>query len=63
VCDATWAALDLSDEQRLDLLLLAGWYHAIAYVARAARVPLEPGAPRFVDSSTPVDGPAVGAQV
>jgi hypothetical protein len=28
-------------------LLLAGWYHAISYAARAARVPLEDGAPRF----------------
>jgi len=45
--DATWTALCLTDEQRLDLLLLAGWYHAISFVARAARVPLEPGAPRF----------------
>jgi alkylhydroperoxidase family enzyme len=47
--DDTWDALDLSDEQRLDLLLLAGWYHAISFVARAARVPLEAGAPRFAD--------------
>jgi alkylhydroperoxidase family enzyme len=47
--DSTWAALDLTDEQRLDLLLLAGWYHAIAYVARAARVPFEPERPRFAD--------------
>jgi hypothetical protein len=47
--DATWSALDLDDEQRLDLLLLAGWYHAVAYAARAARVPLEPGQPRFAD--------------
>jgi alkylhydroperoxidase family enzyme len=39
----------LSDEQVLDLLLLAGWYHAISYAANAARVDLEPGAPRFVD--------------
>ncbi|HEY2833668.1 MAG TPA: hypothetical protein VGJ14_14660 [Sporichthyaceae bacterium] len=49
VTDSTWALLDLTDEQRLDLLMLAGWYHAIAYVARAARVPLEPDAPRFAD--------------
>jgi alkylhydroperoxidase family enzyme len=49
ICDATWATLDLTDEQRLDLLMLAGWYHAIAYVARAVRVPLEPDAPRFAD--------------
>lgn len=45
----TWDGLDLTDEQRLDLLLLAGWYHAISYVPRAARVPLEPGVPRFAD--------------
>ncbi len=47
--DATWSALAarLSDTQVLDLLLLAGWYHAISYAARAARVPLEDGAPRF----------------
>jgi alkylhydroperoxidase family enzyme len=49
VSDAAWNALDLTDEQRLDLLLLAGWYHAISFVARAARVPLEPTAPRFAD--------------
>jgi alkylhydroperoxidase family enzyme len=49
--DATWTALPLTDEQRLDLLLLAGWYHAISYVARAARVPFEPDRPRFADYS------------
>lgn len=49
VSDETWSALGLSDVQRLDLLLLAGWYHAISYAARAARVPLEDGAPRFAD--------------
>ncbi len=27
----------------------AGWYHAISYAANAARVELEPGAPRFAD--------------
>jgi alkylhydroperoxidase family enzyme len=36
-----------TEAERLDLFLLAGWYHAISYVARAARVPLEPGVPRF----------------
>jgi len=49
VTDETWAALSLTDEQRLDLLLLTGWYHAISFAARAARVPLEPAAPRFGD--------------
>jgi len=33
--------------QLLDLLLLCGWYHAISFTARAARVPLEDGAPTF----------------
>ena len=33
----------------LDLLLLCGWYHAVSFAARAARVPYEPGAPRFAD--------------
>lgn len=47
--DETWRALTLTDEQRLDLLLLAGWYHAISYAARATRVPLEAGAARFTD--------------
>lgn len=49
--DGTWAELvaTLTPEQLLDLLLLAGWYHAISYAANAARVPLEDGAPRFAD--------------
>ncbi|MBG0564426.1 carboxymuconolactone decarboxylase family protein [Actinoplanes sp. NEAU-A11] len=47
--DALWeAARDLLDEaELLDLFLLCGWYHAISFAARAARVELEPGAPRF----------------
>ena len=35
------------EAQILDLTMLTGWYHAISFTARAARVPLEPGAPRF----------------
>ena len=35
----------LSDAQLLDLFMLTGWYHAISFCARAARVDLEPGAP------------------
>ena len=51
ISDSTWDALTafLSDEQLLDLLMLAGWYHAISFAANAARVPLEDGAPRFDD--------------
>ena len=43
------AASRFSDAQLLDLLLLTGWYHAIAFAANAARVPLERDAPRFAD--------------
>lgn len=39
----------LDTEQLLDLYMLAGWYHAISYAANAAKVPLEDGAPRFID--------------
>jgi len=38
-----------TESERLDLFLLTGWYHAISFVARAARVPPEDGAPRFAD--------------
>jgi hypothetical protein len=46
---ANGLASTLTDQQLLDLLLLAGWYHAISYAANAARVPLEDEAPRFAD--------------
>jgi alkylhydroperoxidase family enzyme len=44
-----WLAEHFDRRQLLDLTMLAGWYHAISYTARAARVELEPGAPRFSD--------------
>ncbi len=49
VSDALWLQLAgwWNARQLLELLLLAGWYHAIAYVCNAARVPLEPWAPRW----------------
>lgn len=49
--DELWQRLQahLSEEQALDLFMLAGWYHAISYAANAARVDTEPGAPRFAD--------------
>ena len=49
--DALWAQLAAAfdEQQLLDLLLLCGWYHAIAFAARATRLPLEPGAPGFAD--------------
>jgi len=47
--DELWGRLreQLSDEQALDLFMLAGWYHAISYASNGARVDLEVGAPRF----------------
>lgn len=51
VDDALWTELESHFDAAalLDLLFLCGWYHAISFVARAARVALEPGAPRFAD--------------
>lgn len=51
VDDDLWQRLQqqFSDEQLLDLLMLAGWYHAISYTANGARVELEQDAPRFAD--------------
>jgi alkylhydroperoxidase family enzyme len=46
-----WEALsdEFDDCEILDLTMLCGWYHAISFTARAARVPLEAGAPTFAD--------------
>jgi alkylhydroperoxidase family enzyme len=51
VDDRLWADLQvhLSDAQLLDAIALCGWYHAISFLATAARVAGEPGAPRFDD--------------
>jgi alkylhydroperoxidase family enzyme len=45
--DEAWAALvdGVGDDGALDVLLLAGWYHAISYAVRALRLPMEPGTP------------------
>jgi alkylhydroperoxidase family enzyme len=47
--DALWEALrdEFDEREILDLTLLCGWYHAISFTARAARVPLEAGSPTF----------------
>lgn len=49
VSDATWTALAarFSEAQLLELLVLAGWYHVIAYVANGVRLPREAWAARF----------------
>jgi len=43
VSDALWPQLAglWAPPQLIELLMLAGWYHAISYVCNAARVPLE----------------------
>ena len=49
VDDDLWhrLAATFTDDQLLDLLALAGWYHAVSYLARATRLPLEPGSATF----------------
>ncbi|MBC5766289.1 carboxymuconolactone decarboxylase family protein [Ramlibacter albus] len=49
VGDELWAQLAAhwSEPQLVELLMLAGWYHAISYVCNAARVPLESWARRW----------------
>ncbi len=45
LADDAWDALvaAVGEDGALDVLLLAGWYHAISYTVRALRLPLEPG--------------------
>lgn len=49
VDDALWADLRgaFGDDQLVELVMLAGLYHAVAFTVRAFRIPLEPNAPRF----------------
>ncbi len=49
VSDALWEELrrEWSDEQTIELVALAGFYHLISFVTNALRVPLEPFAARF----------------
>jgi 4-carboxymuconolactone decarboxylase len=51
VGDELFAALQrhFGAQQILELVVTAGWYHAISYVIAAARVQLEPWAMRFPD--------------
>ena len=55
VGDRLWVALtaEFDQAQLLDLTMLCGWYHAISFTARCARVALEPGAPTFASVSSP----------
>ncbi len=49
LADDLWASMvsRWSSEQLLELLVLAGWYHAISFVANGVQVPLEQWALRF----------------
>lgn len=51
VDDALWSELKktFADEQLVELVQLAGFYHPVSFTLRAFRVPLEPSAPRFPD--------------
>lgn len=47
--EETWEELiaAVGEEGALDLILIAGWYHAISFAVRALRLPQEPGTPRL----------------
>jgi len=49
VSDAVWAALrqEHAEEALLEVLMLAGSYHMVSYLANALRLPLEPEGARF----------------
>lgn len=49
VSDALYSEMTAhwTDEQMIELLMLAGWYHLISFVANGARVELEPWARRW----------------
>jgi alkylhydroperoxidase family enzyme len=51
ISDDLWSRLaeEFDTPQLLDMMLLAGWYHAISYVARAVDLDPEPFAARFDD--------------
>lgn len=49
VPDGLWAALrgEFDEAQLIELVMLAGLYHAVSFVTNATRLAPEPGAPRF----------------
>lgn len=51
IADPLWGRLAerFTELEIVDLLLLCGWYHAIAFAANGLRVDLETWAPRFAD--------------
>ena len=55
VSDELWAALraHFSEEQLIELVALAGFYHLISFVTNALRIPLEPYGARFPPGPEP----------
>jgi len=53
--DALWAALavEWSAEQLIELIVVAGFYHTIAFLVNGLGVEMEDGAPRFADAGRP----------
>lgn len=53
VDDVLWQDLEgtFADDQLVELVMLAGFYHSVSFTLRAFRVPLEPHAPRFPPSA------------
>jgi alkylhydroperoxidase family enzyme len=49
-----------SDAQLLDIVMLCGWYHAISFVANAARVEPEAWSPTFAGQAAPAAGSQPG---
>ncbi len=49
VSDALWSSLAerFSDDQLLEVVIIAGWYRLLSYVINAARIEVEPWAARF----------------
>ena len=57
--DELWAALvrEWSPEQLVELVVLAGYYHTVAFATNALRLPLEPFGARFLKAPEPTDPP------
>jgi alkylhydroperoxidase family enzyme len=60
VGDALWSAVarEWSPEQLVELVVLAGYYHAIAFATNALRLPLEPFGARFGARAPSISSPA-----
>jgi alkylhydroperoxidase family enzyme len=63
ISDATWGALSarFTEPQLLEIIVLAGFYRAIAYVVRGAGVAPEPGAPSFPPRPAPAPARHAGS--